>query len=384
MPVTRIVHIDLTAFFVSVERLLNPGLVGKPIMVAGPAESRGVVTCASYEVRKYGVRAGMPTGMAERKCPMAIRLDGHFDAYQEYSDKVQAFVKYYAPKFEASSIDEFYMDWTGCERIFGGDLYKFALRMQKTIMSKFGLPCAIGIASNKMSAKVACDQAKPEGVLEIVPGKEAQFLEPLSVGVLSGVGEVMLERLNSRGVRTCGQLAKLDSEYIGKAFGKSGLTIQSYAKGYGEQYLVSAREQKQISREETFSTDTRDAAFLSNMIHAMSLDISEELRAMDLRAQCVKIKLRYSDWVDHTRQITIDPTNDPIAIFRTAMSLFHKADDRRVTIRLIGVGITKFTQDRFTIDLLRQNEERREWLLKAVDIINHKYGNSAVRVGSVA
>ncbi|MBL7995523.1 DNA polymerase IV [bacterium] len=384
MPIIRIVHIDLTAFFVSVERILNPSLVGKPIMVAGPSSSRGVVTCASYEVRKYGVRAGMSTAMAEKKCPVAIRIDGHFSVYQEYSEKIQALIKYYAPRFESASIDEFYLDWTGCERIFGGDLYKFALRLQKTILSNFGLPCAIGIASNKMAAKVACDQAKPDGVIEIVPGKEAQFLEPLSVSVLSGVGAVMLERLNSRGIRTCGQFAKLDSDYVGKAFGKSGLAIQSYAKGYGEQYLITAIEQKQISREETFATDTRDAGFLSNMIHDMSLEISEELRSMDLRARCIRIKLRYSDWVDHTRQITVEPTNDPIVIYKTALSLFHKADDRRVTIRLIGVGITKFTQDRFTIDLLRQNEERREWLLKAVDIINHRYGNSAVRVGSVA
>ncbi len=384
MPVPRIAHIDLTAFFVSVERILNPELLNKPIMVAGPAESRGVVTCASYEVRKYGVRAGMSTAMAERKCPIAIRIDGHFEAYQEYSEKVQSLVRYYAPRFEAASIDEFYLDWTGCERIFGGDLYKFALRLQKTILSRFGLPCAIGIASNKMSAKVACDQAKPDGILEIVPGKEAQFLEPLNVGVLSGVGEVMLERLNSRGIRTCGQLARLDSEYVGQALGKAGLTVQSYAKGFGESYLAPSKEQKQISREETFATDTRDAAFLSHMIHTMALDISEELRALDLRAQCVKLKLRYSDWVDHTRQTTIDPTNDPVVIYRTAVNLYRKADDRRVMIRLIGVGIAKFTQDRFTIDLLRQNEERREWLLKAVDIINHKYGNSAVKVGSVA
>ncbi len=384
MKPVRILHVDLTAFFVSVERLINPDLVGKPIMVAGSADSRGVVTCASYEVRAYGIKAGMPTALAERKCPHAIRIDAHYEAYSEYSNKVQAFLKNYAPVFEAAGLDEFYLDWTGCEKLFGGDLYRFALRVQKTIRTKIGLPCSLGIATNKIAAKVACDQAKPDRVIEILPGAEALYLKPLSVGVLCGVGDVMREKLNLRGIRTCGHLAELDSEYVGQAFGKVGLNIQRYAKGFGDDFLTVAREQKQISRSETFSSDTRDEHFLNNRMHEMTLDISEELRALGLKSRCVQVTLRYSDWVEYSRQISVSPTDDPASIYQIGLGLLKKADTRRVTIRLIGIGVSKFTEDAFTIDCFRQNEERREWLLKAVDKVNHKYKSTVVKIGLVA
>ena len=379
----RIVHLDLTAFFVSVERLLDPSLVGKPVIVAGRAESRGVVACASYEARHYGVRAGIPTGAAERKCPSVIRVDAHYDAYEKYSTKVQQFLKTYSPIFEAASVDEFYMDWTGCEKLFGGDLFNFALRIQKTISTKFGLPCALGIASNKMAAKIACGQAKPEGVIEIAGGHEATFLKPLSVGAISGVGEITLEKFHLRGIRTCGQLAKTDSEMIGQSFGKVGLAVQQYARGGGDRFLTVEREQKKISRETTFATDTRDIKFLSETLHEMILEITEELRCLDLKAQCLHVKIRYSDWVDHTRQVKISPSNDPGILYQNILRLLKKADTRRVTMRLIGVGLSKLTHDVFTMDMLKQDEEKREHLLKAVDKINYKYGESVVKVGCV-
>lgn len=377
----RIVHIDLTAFFVSVERILNPDLVGKPIMVAGPPESRGVVTCASYEIRPYGIHAGMPTAQALRKCPIAIRVDSHFHSYAEYSKKVQDFLKSFAPVFEVASVDEFYMDWTGCERLFGGNLKRFAEDIQHTILREFGLPCALGIASNKSVAKIACDHAKPYGVLEIHPGEEAEFLKPLGVEVISGVGEVMEGQLHLRGIRTCGQLAAMDSEYLGRTFGKWGLHVQERAKGRGSEHLTVEREQKQISKEETFASDTRDKAFLNATLHSMTLNVSEQLRAMDLKAQCVHVKLRYSDWVTHTRQITVPPTNDPAFIYQTALKLLDKADERRVTIRLVGMGLSKFLEDCTTINMFRQKEERREWLLKTIDKINHRYDDTLVKVG---
>jgi DNA polymerase-4 len=384
MLMIRIAHIDLTAFFVSVERIIDPSLIGKPIIVAGRAESRGVVTCASYEVRKYGVRAGMATATAERKCPIAIRVDAHYEAYEEYSGKVKSFLRNYAPVLEAASIDEFYLDWSGCEKLFGGNLLQFARRIQKTIKIKFGLPCALGIASNKTTAKITCDQAKPEGVLEISDGREAEFLNLLSVKVLPGVGEVMLEKLNLRGIRTCGQLARMDSATIGRTLGKSGLRIQDSARGHGDPFLITAREQKQISREETFAKDTRDSQFIASLFHEMILTITEELRFLDLKAQCLRVKLRYSDWVETSRQITIPPSHDPPYLTKIVLALYKKADTRRVTVRLIGVGVTQFVHDGFSLDLLRQDEEKREWLLKAVDKINYKYGDHKVKVGCMA
>ena len=382
MPDTRIAHIDLTAFFVSVERVVNPDLIGKPVMVAGSPGSRGVVTCASYEVRPYGIRAGMPTAVAERKCPHAIRIDGHFELYEEFSHKVRSFLKNYAPVFEPASIDEFYIDWTGCERLFKSSLFNFAKKIQRSIKINFGLPCSIGIGSNKVVAKIACDQAKPSGVVEVKTGDERNFLRSLPVGVLSGVGEVMLEKLNLRGIRTCGQLAEMNSEYIGRTFGKWGLHIQDSARGHGPDRLTTWREQKQISTEETFDTDTRDKIFLHTTLHNMVLRISQELRHMDLKAQCIRLKLRYSDWVEYTRQTTVFPSHDPVFIYQTVLRLFEKADSRRVTIRLIGIGLSKFCEDASTIDLLRQNEERRDWLLKVVDKINFKYDEKLVRIGS--
>ncbi len=384
MSIVRIAHIDLTAFFVSVECLVNPALAGQPVIVGGPAESRGVVACASYEARKFGIHAGMATAIAERKCPHVIRVDGHYHLYEKYSNTIQAFLKTYAPSFEPASIDEFYLDWTGCERIFGGNLHVFALRLQKTILKRFGLTCAIGIASNKITAKVACDQAKPDGVTEVGSGYESEYLRPLPVEVLTGVGEVTMGKLHLRGIRTCGELAEMDSSYIGQVFGKNGLTIQSYARGYGDAFLIEAREQKQISREETFSTDTRDAVFLSEILHRMALEVSEELRSLDLRACCLHVKVRYSDWVQYARQMTVSPTHDPEIIHKTAWHLLRKADTRRVTIRLIGIGVSKFTEDVFTIDCFRQQEIRREWLLKAVDKINHKYNDTVVQMGVIS
>ncbi|MBX7152257.1 DNA polymerase IV, partial [bacterium] len=210
MPAVRIAHIDLTAFFVSVECLRDPALVGKPIMVAGPADKRGVVTCASYKVRKYGVRAGMATAIAQKKCPIAIRVDGHRRLYEEYSYRVRKYLKQYAPEFEAASIDEFYIDWSGCEKLFGTTLLNFAIRIQKEILQTIGLPCAIGIGSNKIISKIACDRAKPNGVIEVIAGDESGFLSSLDVSVLPGVGKVMKESLYSRGIHTCGELAVLN------------------------------------------------------------------------------------------------------------------------------------------------------------------------------
>ncbi len=378
---TRIVHFDLTAFFVSVEQVLNPDLIGRPVIVAGSPEGRGVVTCASYEVRPYGVHAGMPTALALRKCPFAIRIGMHPEAYLDYSRKVQELLKAHSPVFEAAGLDEFYLDWTGCERLFGGNLARFARQLQEAIAMRFGLPCAVGIASNKITAKIACDQAKPVGMVEVSPGSERSFLELLPVKVLPGVGEVMLDKLRLRGIRTCGQLASLDSEYVGRTFGKWGLGIQESARGRGPQYLTPARDQKQISTEETFATDTRDRKFLRQELHGMALSVSEELRSMERRARCIHLKLRYSDWVDHTRQTTVHPTNDPAFIYSTALSLLDATDTRRVTIRLIGIGVSRLTEDNFTINLFRQDEERKEWLLKAVDRINHRYEDTLVRVG---
>ena len=378
----RIAHIDLTAFFVSVERLLHPEWVGKPIMVAGKADHRGVVTCASYEVRKFGVHAGMATAIAERRCPIAIRVDSHRDAYEEYSRKVRTYLKKFSPEFEPASIDEFYIDWTGCEKLFRSSIISFAEKLQNNIMEQFGLPCAIGIASNKVTAKIACDQAKPYGIKEIEHGAEAAFLEPLDVKVLPGVGEVMLKQLHQFNIRTCGQLAKMTVEFVEENLGMWGLHIQEYAQGKGSQKLSVMREQKQVSTEETFAKDTRDKTFLHKTLHEMALKLSEILRHSDIKTRCIHLKLRYSDWVDHTRQVSTQPTHDPAVIYKKSIQLLEKADTRGLPIRLIGIGLSKFDEDETSLDLFDVDNSRRDRLLKAVDGINSKFDKTVVQIGT--
>ncbi|NUM82305.1 DNA polymerase IV, partial [bacterium] len=292
MPDVRITHIDLTAFFVSVECLRDPALAGKPIMVAGPADKRGVVTCASYEVRKYGVRAGMATALAQKKCPIAIRVDGHRNLYEEYSQRVRKYLRQYAPEFEAASIDEFYIDWTGCEKLFRTTLINFARKIQRDILQSIGLPCAIGIGSNKIISKIACDRAKPDGVIEVATGDEADFLKALDVSVLPGVGKVMKENLYLRGIHTCGELAALNEMFVQERFGAWGLHVQAYARGEGSQTVGGTHEQKQISSEETFERDTDDMKFLHAVLHRMAFDLSEQLRRNDLQSRCIHLKLR--------------------------------------------------------------------------------------------
>lgn len=382
MKNVRIAHIDLTAFFVSVERILRPEWVGKPIMVAGKSEHRGVVTCASYEVRKFGVHAGMATAIAQRKCPIAIRVDSHHDSYEEYSRKVRTFLRKYAPVFEPASIDEFYIDWTGCEKLFGGSILSFAEKIQKNILEQFNLPSAMGIASNKVTAKIVCDHAKPYGIKEIAPGAESAFLEPLDVKVLPGVGEVMLGQLHRINILTCGELARLNPEFVEKNLGMWGLHIQEYARGKGSQELSVVHEQKQISTEETFAKDTRDMKFLNQTLHEMAVKLSEILRHTDIKARCIHLKLRYSDWVDHTRQMTVSPTYDPAVIYKKVIQLLEKADTRGLPIRLIGMGLSRFDAGEEVLDLFEEENSKREQLLKAVDKINSKYDRAIVQIGT--
>jgi len=378
----RIVHLDLTAFFVSVERARHPEYIGQPIMVAGSPERRGVVTCASYEVRAYGVHAGMATATALKKCPVAIRVQSHYEAYAEYSKKVRAFLEPFAPALEAASIDEFFIDWTGCERLLGHHLKETARRIQAGIREQFQLPCAIGIASNKVVAKVACDRAKPQAIIEVPHGEEADFLKPLPVQVLPGVGEVMLGHFRKYGIKTCGDIAGMDPGTVEQLFGKWGLYVQASAQGEGSVEFSAGHEPKSISTEETFPRDVTDKKHLQNELHRMSAEITEELRTHGLKARCVHVKLRYYDWVDQTRQMTILPTNDPVTVYHLAVALLEKADTRKRPVRLLGVGVSRFVYENETMDLLEQGQEKRTDLLRTVDAINRKFEKKLIAIGA--
>ena len=382
MSQTRIAHLDLTAFFVSVERTLHPEYAGKPVMVAGDPQKRGVVTCASYEVRKYGVRAGMATALALKKCPVAIRVKSSFGAYQDYSRKVRQILLPYAPVFEVASIDEFYLDWTGCERLFGKPFRDVAKSIQNAIIEQLSLPCAIGIAPNKMLAKIACDRAKPTGVIEIAHGDEESFLKYLPISVLSGVGEYMSEQLLRFGIKTCGDMTKLKPDFVLNRFGKWGMYILESARGIGSHELSAGHDRKQMSTEETFAIDTRDMNFIRIKLHEMISYLSEDLRAADRKAKTVRVKIRYHDWTEHSRQTTIQPSYDPVVLNKIVLKLFSECDREEKPIRLIGVGCVMDVGDS-ALDLFdNQKENRRSGLLKTIDSINQEFDKPVIKIGS--
>lgn len=377
-----IVHLDLTAFFVSVERALNPKWNGQPIMVAGDPKKRGVVTCASYEVRRYGVRAGMATALAMKKCPMAIRLDSNFEAYHTYSRRVREILMPLSPVMEIASIDEFYLDWSGCERLFKHSFKAMAEWMQNQIRGELSLPSAVGMASNKMMAKIACNWAKPEGVLEILPGDEEKFLCDLPVSVLPGVGEYMTQELARFGIRTCGDVVRWGPDFAHRQFGAWGEYIYRSAKGEGETSLSTGHERRQISTEETFAEDTRRMDFIRAKIYEMAFYLSEELRSTGHKAKTVRIKIRYADWEEHTRQSTMPSTWDPIVIWKQALRLFTECDRIAKPIRLMGLGLV-LNESEETIDLFREaHHERRDRLLKTMDAINRYFDKTVIRIGS--
>lgn len=385
-------HLDLDTFFISVERILDPSLEGKPVIVGGDPQvsinresrGRGVVAACSYEAREYGLHSAMPIRKAYQLCPNGIYLHGHYKEYVRFSHAVRNILERYAPQLEQASIDEFYLDFTGCERIYGHP-YFFASRLQAEIKRELRLPSSIGIASNKFVAKVASDYAKPEGITYVCPGQEAEFFSPLPVETMPGVGKVTQRELNARGFYTIGQIANTSSEYFQIAFGKWGKAIHDHALGKGTEYLIphgGKREQKSIGHETTYGTDTPDKKVVEATLFELVEDVCNTLRENNWMAKTVSIKLRYSDFVTLARAKTLDkPTNDDKIVYETAVQLFRNACTRRVSVRLIGVHLTNFCEFSEQEILFSTIEDKRQKLLKSIDRIRAKYGMEIVRYG---
>ncbi len=260
-----IFHLDLDAFFVSVERILDPKLNGKPVIVGGDPHGRGVVAACSYEARKYGLHSAMPIRNAFKLCPRGIYLHGHYSEYSRYSKAVKNILSSYAPVIEQASIDEFYMDFTGCEKIYG-NFIQFAEKLQKEIWEKLSLPCSIGIGSNKTIAKIGSDCMKPQGITYVVPGLEKEFLAPMPVETIPGVGKITLKELNDKGFYKIGDISKAPQEFFSGAFGKSGIYLWRKANGLGTDFLTIEREQKSISKETTFEKDESNKEVVENTL----------------------------------------------------------------------------------------------------------------------
>ena len=376
-------HLDMDAFFVSVEELFDPSLKGKPVVVGGRPNERGVVSAASYAARKFGVHSAMPLRTAYKLCPQAIFVDGHRERYIEYSHKVYEVLQSFSPQVDMASIDEAYLDLTGTGRLHGGPL-QAAHKLHQAVKQATALNCSIGIAQSRMVAKVASDQAKPNGILWILPGQEASFLAPLDVRKIPGVGKVTEQRLHAVGIRKVGDLAALDQAFLEQRFGKWGLALAGKSQGMdaGGWFDTEVGEgggPKSISHEHTFSTDTAEASALDAILVRLSEMVARRLRDHRLWARTLQIKLRYSDFSTFTRARTLDHASQIDAeLAAAARELFHKNWTGK-PIRLLGVYAQALTAAEGQTSLIgepRAEDWRRT--LAAVDKIREKYGQDGI------
>lgn len=375
-----IFHLDLDAFFVSVERIFDPSLNGKPVIVGGDPQGRGVVAACSYEARKFGLHSAMPIKQAYRLCPQGIYLHGHHKEYENYSEAVENILIKYAPVVQQSSIDEYYMDFTGCEKIYG-NFFLFASFLQKEIWNQLTLPCSIGIGSNKTIAKIASDAMKPQGITYVLTGLEKDFLAPMPVETIPGVGKVTMKSLRDKGFKTIGDIANSSQEYFSAAYGKAGIDLWEKANGKGTDYLVISHERKSISKETTFDEDVVNRKVIEQTLFKLTGKVCQTLRDENWQTTTISIKLRYSDFVTITRARTIKATDDDKLIIEVVLDLFRKAYTRRIAIRLIGVhlsNLTGFAEQ----EILFENEElKRKNMLKAVNLLRNKYGFNKISLG---
>ena len=318
----------MDAFFVSVEELFDPSLKGKPVVVGGKSHERGVVSAASYAARKFGVHSALPLRTAYQLCPHAIFIDGHPDRYREYSQRVHTVMDRFSPLVEMASIDEAYIDITGTERLHGPPL-QAAHKLHEAVKRETGLNCSIGVSASRLVSKVASDQAKPNGVLWILPGLEADFLAPLDIRRIPGVGKVTEKNLNAVGIHKVGDLARLDEQFLKARFGKWGLALAGKSRGldaggWFDGEVGDHEDPKSISHEHTFNEDTNDAVQLDTMIARLAEMVGRRLRDHQLFARTIQIKLRYSDFSTFTRAHSIDHATDiDIELITEARRLFH-------------------------------------------------------------
>ncbi len=383
-----IFHVDMDAFFVSVEELFDPALRGKPVVVGGKANERGVVSAASYAARKFGVHSAMPLRTAARLCPQAIFVPGHPERYREYSHKVYNILNRFTPKLEMASIDEAYLDLTGSERLHGPPL-RAAHRLHDAIKQETGLNCSIGIATSRLVAKISSDQAKPNGILWVAPGLESRYLAPLEVRKVPGVGKVTEQNLHRLGIHRIGDLAALDEAILEQKFGKWGLALAGKAKGedaggWFDSDIGENGDPKSISHEHTFNEDTSDPEQLEATLSHLSQQVGRRLREHGLFARTLQLKLRTADFTTITRAHSpARSTQLDNEIFAEIRELFRHNWKEGVRIRLLGVHASGFDHEQGQLDLLNpQSQERWSRALEAADKLRDRFGESAVSLAS--
>jgi DNA polymerase-4 len=383
-----IFHVDMDAFFVSVEELFDPALKGKAVVVGGQRDERGVVSAASYEARKFGVHSAMPLRTAAKHCPHAIFVNGHPERYRECSEKVYKVLGAFTPQVEMASIDEAYLDMTGTDRLHGPPL-KAAHHLHQRMKADTGLNCSVGIGTSRLIAKVSSAQAKPNGVLWIVAGEEAKFLAPLDVRAIPGVGKVMETQLHALGIQQVGDLARLEESALSDRFGKWGLALAGKARGedaggWFDSQVGADIEAKSISHEHTYNDDTADASQLEATLMRLSEMVGRRLRESHFHARTIQLKLRYKDFTTITRAHTLAaPTQLDTEIFEQVRALYRKNWNKGAPVRLLGVQASSFTAAADQINLLEGTRQQR-WkdALAAADRLRDKFGESSVSLAA--
>jgi DNA polymerase-4 len=383
-----IFHVDMDAFFVSVEELFDPSLRGKPVVVGGGREERGVVSAASYAARKFGVHSAMPLRTAAKLCPQAIFVDGHPERYRQVSEKIYAVLNSFSPVVEMASIDEAYVDMAGTERLHGPPL-RAAQTLHDRMKAETGLNCSIGIGSSRLVAKVASAKAKPHGVLWAIAGEEARLLAPLDVRDIPGVGKVTEQNLHALGIRQVGDLARFDDAFLQEHFGKWGLALAGKARGedaggWFDAEIGAGGRAKSISHEHTYNEDTADLERIESTLMRLSEMVGRRLREHQFHARTLQLKLRYKDFTTITRAQSLpEPTQLDTEIFTHIRMLFHRSWKPGVPIRLLGVQASSFEEEAGQGDLLEgQRKQKWQQALSAADRLRDRFGESSVTLAT--
>ena len=377
-PLRYIAHFDLDAFFVSVELLKNPSLKGKPVIVGGDGQ-RGIVAACSYEARKFGIESAMPAMTAKRLCPQAIFLRGSYADYSKYSRIVTDIIAAAVPVYEKASVDEFYVDLTGMDKFFGVKQYTRELR--EKIISETGLPISYGLSSNKLVSKMATNEAKPNGFLEIEHGKETEFLWPLRVEKIPMVGKQTQHQLHAIGIYTIEQLAKTPILQLEHVFGKWGKKLWEKAQGISTSEVEGYSEQKSLSHENTFDADFADTTFLNKELVRLTEKAAHDLRQEERLTGCVTVKVRYSDFTTVSKQEVIPYTALDNVLVAKVKDLFNRLYKKGEKVRLVGVKFSHLVPMTLQMNLFDKEAEKLQ-LFKAVDSIKAQFGNAILTKAS--
>jgi len=374
----QIIHMDQDAFFVSVEVRKNPELMGKPVII-GSLSDRGVVASCSYEARKFGLHAAMPARMARMLCPHGIWIRGNMDEYSKASNEITEILKENVPLIEKASIDEHYIDMTGMDRHFGTLLYAKELRAK--VMRETALPISFGLSVNKTVSKMATNECKPNGELNIEKAVVQPFLNPLSIRKIPGLGEKTFIKLSDMGIKRIFELSQVHPEYMNSILGKNGIWLLQKAKGIDDSPIIPYLEQKSIGTQTTFKNDSIDLVSINYLLTSMVMELAFELRQKKKQTACVTVTVRYSTREDVTKQATIPYTSLDGPLIKKVKELFKLAYQKRLLIRLVGVRLSSLVSGFEQIDLYAESEEQYS-LCQAMDKIRRRYGPDSIKLAS--